>query len=191
MTLDQNRATFEQRIYNLFANYDKYSTFSNEGWIPQNSNDSGSYDSIESLHDTIHNIAGGFSGHMSYIPFSAFDPIFFLHHANIDRIFAMWQTLYPDSGFSRRRQLLNSYTTSRGEIQNSSTALTPFFADGDGSFWTSDMVRDHTIFGYTYADVTGPGGEFTSSNKSHVVATINRLYRAVEPSEICSPTERR
>ena len=176
MALDQNRASVQQRIYNLFAIYDNYSLFSNEGWIPQNNNGNGSYDSLESVHDTIHNIAGGFSGHMSYIPFSAFDPIFFLHHANVDRLFAMWQTLYPDSWILPTPAAMNSYTTSRGQIQDSSTALTPFFADEDGNFWTSDMVRDHTVFGYTYADVLSPGKGQQASNSSNVARVINRLY---------------
>lgn len=54
------------------------------------------YDSIESVHDQIHGLAGS-GGHMSYIEYSAFDPIFFLHHAMIDRCFAMWQALNPNS----------------------------------------------------------------------------------------------
>ncbi|KAH8884511.1 Di-copper centre-containing protein [Thozetella sp. PMI_491] len=177
-SLDQNRAVIEQRLYNLFANYDDYSMFSNEGWI--NQSNSLAYDSIESLHDTIHNIAGGFTGHMSYIPFSAFDPIFFLHHANVDRIFAMWQVLYPNSWILPTPAAMSSYTTSRGEEQDSNTALTPFFSDDKGNFWTSDMVRDHRIFGYTYNDV----GDSGSTNKSQVIATINRLYSQSSPSGI-------
>ena len=29
--------------------------------------------------------------------YSAFDPIFMLHHANLDRLFAIWQTIWPHS----------------------------------------------------------------------------------------------
>lgn len=28
---------------------------------------------------------------------AGFDPIFWLHHANVDRLFAMWQAVYPES----------------------------------------------------------------------------------------------
>jgi tyrosinase len=28
--------------------------------------------------------------------FSAFDPIFWLHHANVDRMLSLWQAMYPD-----------------------------------------------------------------------------------------------
>ncbi len=94
MALDQNFQSFQQRLYNLFSNYKNYSAFSNEGWIPAAGD--GEYDSVESLHDTIHTLLG-LQGHMTWIPFSAFDPIFFLHHAMVDRVFAMWQVLYPDT----------------------------------------------------------------------------------------------
>lgn len=114
-------------------------------------------------------------GHMSYIPYSAFDPIFFLHHANVDRIFAMWQAIHPESWVEPQPAVLPSYTISKGDIQNSSTALTPFFANNDGSFWTSDGVRDHTRFGYTYADVSS-GPKLGKRSVASVKRAINRLY---------------
>ena len=30
------------------------------------------------------------------LDYSAFDPIFWLHHTNIDRLFSIWQAIYPD-----------------------------------------------------------------------------------------------
>ncbi|MEO1416479.1 MAG: tyrosinase family protein [Bacteroidota bacterium] len=33
-------------------------------------------------------------GLMAYIPSAGFDPIFFLHHSNVDRMFAAWESLY-------------------------------------------------------------------------------------------------
>jgi len=119
----------------------------------------------------------GQGGHMSYIPYSAFDPIFFLHHTNVDRIFAMWQALYPQSWVQPQTAALSSYTTSSGEIQDSVTALTPFFASGDGTFWTSDTVRDHTRFGYTYAELgSGPNVSRRARARANVRKAINRLY---------------
>ncbi|KAK1752501.1 hypothetical protein QBC47DRAFT_59111 [Echria macrotheca] len=187
--LDQNLASISQRLYILFSNYANYTLFSNNAWIPLVSNQS--YDSLESLHDTIHNLAGGGGlgqpnvqgGHMSYIPYSAFDPIFFLHHANVDRIFAIWQTLNPKSWVLPQAAVLSSYTTSRGEIQNSTTALTPFYAGSDGTFWTSDSVRDHTKFGYTYAELSG-GAKAGSKARRQVMKAINRLYGHSSPTRL-------
>eukprot|EP00842_Homolaphlyctis_polyrhiza_P006959 jgi/Hompol1/852/HPOL_001406-RA len=45
-------------------------------------------DAIEGTpHGTVHNGIGGQGGHMSSLIMSANDPVFFLHHANIDRLY--------------------------------------------------------------------------------------------------------
>ena len=43
-----------------------------------------------SPHGAVHGDVGGFSGWMAYIPTAAKDPIFYLHHANIDRLWDLW-----------------------------------------------------------------------------------------------------
>ena len=50
---------------------------------------------IEDMHNSIHGYVGG-RGHMSDPRISSFDPIFWLHHTNIDRMFAIWQGLYDN-----------------------------------------------------------------------------------------------
>jgi tyrosinase len=47
---------------------------------------------LESLHDRVHSWIGG---HMGSIVNAACDPVFFLHHCNIDRLWARWQDLHP------------------------------------------------------------------------------------------------
>lgn len=34
-------------------------------------------------------------GTMTFLEVAAFDPLFFIHHASTDRIFALWQQLHP------------------------------------------------------------------------------------------------
>ena len=41
-------------------------------------------------HNLIHGKVGGTRGFMSYVTFAARDPIFWLHHANIDRLWKRW-----------------------------------------------------------------------------------------------------
>ncbi|EAA35587.2 Di-copper centre-containing protein [Neurospora crassa] len=198
VNFDQNLDSIGQRLYILFSNYGNYSTFSNNAWIPYINN--GSFDSLEAIHDTVHNLAGGGGlgqpnaqgGHMAYIPYSSFDPIFFLHHAMVDRIFAIWQSLYPSSYVTPMQAYIASYTTSRGEFQTAATPLTPFYFNANGTFWTSDMVRDHTRFGYTYPELVGVSGSVPNSQsralsrraRGRVMAAINRLYGPSTPSSL-------
>lgn len=108
-------------------------------------------DSLESVHDIIH-IYGGLKGHMTYVPLSAFDPIFFLHHAMTDRLVAIWQILNPKSWIQPMATGETSFNSLRGTVQQSDTPLTPFFKSRSGAFWTSDDSRSTETFGYTYSD---------------------------------------
>ena len=75
--LDGARSTTQERLYNLMTSSREYPYFSTEMW--HNENKTWPFDSLESIHDLIHNDVGMF-GHMNYIVFSAFDPVFWLHH---------------------------------------------------------------------------------------------------------------
>ncbi|KAH9909002.1 hypothetical protein F4778DRAFT_207554 [Xylariomycetidae sp. FL2044] len=173
--LDSHLPVLQQRLYNLFANYNNYSYFSNELWIPQDNKNS-SYDSIESLHDQVHTLGGGGLGHLAIIKYSAFDPLFFLHHANVDRIFAMWQVIYDNTYVVPTRAPETTHNYAENQILDVNTPLTPFYVNTT-SFWTSDMVRDHEVFGYTYADVA-------NKNRSQVIANVNRLYTVYSPASM-------
>jgi tyrosinase len=184
----------------MFSNYQNYSAFSTESWYKGMPPDQ--YDSLEGIHDSIHNYAGGLTGHMSFIQFSAFDPIFFLHHAMVDRILAMWQVLYPESWVVPEKVSQASATTNEGQLIDNNWPLTPFFHSSARDFLTSSMVRDWTNFGYTYREVSGAtmsemlgDPEKAKTMRSQVADWINQLYSAQSPSrfalEQISPTIRR
>jgi tyrosinase len=46
-------------------------------------------EALESYHNTVHMFVGGNT--MPYVSVSPHDPMFWLHHANVDRIWAQWQ----------------------------------------------------------------------------------------------------
>jgi tyrosinase len=48
---------------------------------------------LENPHNGLHGFVGGTMG---IIPYAAYDPIFWAHHANIDRLFSEWQAAHPD-----------------------------------------------------------------------------------------------
>jgi tyrosinase len=55
-----------------------------EGWLPFG------------LHNFVHVWIGG---QMEDVPVAPNDPVFFLHHCNVDRIWAQWQATYPSAGY--------------------------------------------------------------------------------------------
>ena len=182
----------QQRLYNLFSNYDNYTLFSNEGWAADTSH----YDSLEALHDNVHAMLGGPDGHMTIVPFSAFDPLFFLHHGMVDRILALWQVFHPDAWVAPETTMVNSYTTSVGQILDSTSPLTPFFLSSNGTFWNSDMLRDPTSLGYTYAELSSSGINLLNrssilSGQAQVAGVINQLYGRFSVNSLSSQSSKR
>jgi tyrosinase len=51
---------------------------------------------LEEIHNNIHVWVGGTMGE---IPWAAYDPVFFAHHAMIDRIWRLWQMRHPTPHF--------------------------------------------------------------------------------------------
>lgn len=66
--------------YQLLSSEPNYAIFSNTAY--DDDEDYG-HQSIENIHNGVHAFVGGMGGHMSAVPFSAFDPIFWLHHAYV------------------------------------------------------------------------------------------------------------
>lgn len=47
------------------------------------------------MHNPIHTL--NWPGHMSPASVSAFDPMFWMHHANVDRQLALYQAVFPET----------------------------------------------------------------------------------------------
>jgi tyrosinase len=53
---------------------------------------------VEELHNQVHVWTGGPRGHMGQVPWAAFDPIFWAHHAMVDRLWRLWQLRHNAPG---------------------------------------------------------------------------------------------
>ncbi|KAK1753621.1 hypothetical protein QBC47DRAFT_430447 [Echria macrotheca] len=106
--------------------------------------------SIEGFHGNYHNFIGG-KGHMSDISVAAFDPVFWFHHAQIDRVWSLWQAFHPDVWFPK--------TTRPNQKSENEKDLLPFYRQrsgpGKGKFYTSDDTKNTEDLGYTYDDLVG------------------------------------
>ncbi|RAL65136.1 hypothetical protein DID88_001242 [Monilinia fructigena] len=142
------------RIMTLFANWQPYNHFSNKG------SGSSGFGNIESIHDTVHTLTGGYvllwphvTSRRSIVPVAAFDPIFWFHHANIDRFLALWQAVYPDTYVESSQQSAATFTIPRGSYQDQYSPLTPFHKNTNGNFFSSADVRNVESLGYSYPEI--------------------------------------
>ncbi|KAK5127553.1 hypothetical protein LTR85_006893 [Meristemomyces frigidus] len=173
---DNIRASLQDQVYQLFSTCSDYLHFSNDD---AGSSSTSCSNSLEGIHNTIHTTAGGpgsstvSGGHMTYLALAAFDPIFWLHHCNVDRLFAMWQSQYPNSYGGSQPAPHDTWTIASGTTQNADSPLTPFYKDTAGTtFWTTNMVKNwNTTFHYTYPEFADSDG-----SQGAIASYINKLY---------------
>ena len=100
------------------------------------------------LHNRVHIYIGGT---MLSVPMASNDPIFFLHHCNIDRLYEEWLDQYSDANIPSYRPSTFYYNISPGH--NIDEYLVPMFP----LITNKDMHRRATLLGYTYKEVAPQG----------------------------------
>ncbi|KAG4435031.1 hypothetical protein IFR05_009487 [Cadophora sp. M221] len=133
--------------------------------------------SIESVHNQVHGCVGLAGGHMSILSYSAFDPIFWLHHTNVDRLFALYQAINPNSYLTPQIEQSGTYALMPNSLDTVSTPLAPFAPTGAGPYYTSTSARQTSTFGYTYPEIQD-WLQSPAQLKASVTAAINRLYNS-------------
>ena len=88
----------------------------------------------------------------------------------VDRSFALWQAIHPDSYVEPLAAVGSTFTYAAGTVNDVNSALTPFFKDTVGTNYTSASVRDVTKLGYTYPELQN------GATAASVRAAINKLY---------------
>jgi tyrosinase len=154
--------------------------------------------SLEGIHDAVHVNMGCSYGHMTFVEYSAFDPVFWLHHCNVDRLMAMWQAIWPQKATltpQRSRPTFGNPSSSQDTID---TRLTPFHK-GNGNYYTSrDVIRADSIWNLRYAYPEVPArfrGQSTSSLAAFTRSQANSKYcqaggsrkRDVDTSDTIAP----
>ncbi|KIY62440.1 Di-copper centre-containing protein [Cylindrobasidium torrendii FP15055 ss-10] len=156
-----------------------YSTLTNVHTWPQFSNartQAGSpADSIEAIHDDIHVLVGGI-GHMGDISTAGFDPIFYLHHCNVDRMIALWSALNPGVWVSQDNTPSGTWTIQAGSTIGATSDLTPFWRTST-TYWNSNDVLTTSVGGYSYPDFNSISVSASASEtQTAIAARVNQLY---------------
>lgn len=105
------------RLYRLLTLYGNFTKFSTEAW---HADDPQHGDSVEALHNMIHSTCGK-AGHMTYLGFGAFDPLFWLHHAQLDRLLSIYLILHPHSYVEPMTAITHTYTIQKGSRLDGNT----------------------------------------------------------------------
>ncbi|KAF2733266.1 Di-copper centre-containing protein [Polyplosphaeria fusca] len=136
---------------------------------------------LEPTHGLIHGIVGGGMnddpwGNMWPLEYSAFDPLFMLHHCNVDRIWALWQAAHPELWMETYNiGPHGTYAIDDNIDVNGSTPLPPFWRT-DSDFWTTDQVRATQALGYVYPETMNWTYASPQDYQASVNATIAKLY---------------
>jgi len=163
------------------------------------------YCSLETPHNDIHLAMGGFTdpdwnerwqsitakkpqtkylitganGDMGENETAAFDPIFFLHHCNIDRMFWIWQKRHGKTtnldfkegyhGTIIDKDTLVTYGQKLGEKLSLETPLKPFKDSSNTSDITSQMLIDINQCGYDYSKGSFDNGKMEPKLTSEII----------------------
>jgi tyrosinase len=100
-------------------------------------------------HDLVHTDIGGRGGLMSSPDTAALDPVFWIHHANIDRLWEVWRA--RDNG--------NKNPTANGWLNGpADRAFAMFDGAGHDVLCTPGAILDTKKLGYEYDDISDPLG---------------------------------
>lgn len=109
---------------------------------------------------------------------------------NVDRLFAIWQAIYPDSYTTSQSDSYGTFTNPPGGTEDVNTrmsiyayydtqltraALTPFHSDNSGTLYTSATARSIRSFGYSYPEIQD-WGVSASQLSANVRQAVNALY---------------
>ncbi|KAJ8453836.1 hypothetical protein ONZ51_g13376 [Trametes cubensis] len=132
--------------------------------------------SLEAIHDSVHDAVGG-SGHMGDPAYAGFDPIFMMHHCQVDRLLSLWSALNPDLWVSEAAETGGTFTIPPRSAVDEYTPLTPFRYSED-SFWNSSDVAGlcPTQLGYSYPDFNGLDLDDKAAVSLRIAEIVNELY---------------
>ncbi|KAJ8115420.1 hypothetical protein OPT61_g2936 [Boeremia exigua] len=160
--ISKQQPNLRDMLYKLLTIYQPFNQVSNKA-------SGGVIGNFETLHDGLHNAFG--LGHMGIVETSAFDPVFWFHHANMDRIIALYQHRYPETWIEDAAQAKGTFAVAKGAIEGPASPLVPFHMNARGDMWTSTTSRNWTSFGYTYPELMS-----NPSNRT-LTSTLNKLYK--------------
>ncbi|KAF4818077.1 Tyrosinase [Colletotrichum tropicale] len=161
----------KEKVYNVFlkaTSFDEMVSAQSQGA------------NFEGPHGEVH-VGAACGQDLVYLSTSAFDPLFWLHHTNVDRLIAYWQALHFENATMHFSYPSNQlFATPRGTITTPESPMMPFIGRG-GEPLTSESVTQIRDWGYTYAPIRF-WEEAPGETKMAVSRTVNSLYGPQVPN---------
>lgn len=176
--VEKFKRCLESPNYTVFSNTSSAQQWNTDIWLKSGEEPTEPYVALESPHNDIHLAVGGFdvpgqgdfspvegaNGDMGENNTAAFDPIFYFHHCNIDRVFWLWQKRHNSTD---ELELIEYYPGTNSSDNQGSTPgippntwltldspLNPFkkVENGVERVYTSrDCINIEKQFGFTYS----------------------------------------
>ena len=137
-------------------------------------------------HDFVHVYVGGTSpngsvpGLMGVPALAGLDPIFYLHHANIDRLWAVWNVTLGNPNPTEPKWLNGPAVGGNQEF------IMPWPGTGQWTYTPQDL-GNFAPLNYTYDDLAGPGG--TVSMIAQRLANLGSISTTAEATMSASVPE--
>jgi tyrosinase len=96
--------------------------------------------------------------------------------SNVDRLWAIWQDLNPNSYMSPRQAPYSTFSATGGESQTQDTPLAPFWDKSGSKFWTSAQIKDTVTFGYAYPETQKWRFPDTRAYQAEIRRAVTALY---------------
>ncbi|KAG8423585.1 hypothetical protein J3458_000472 [Metarhizium acridum] len=154
----------KQATYDIFTTASNFHQFAVRGRVHH----------LEELHNDVH-YSAACKGQFFDAELSGFEPLFMLHHTQVDRLWAYWQFIDPSqASFSGSYRGQSRFSTPQGTIINQDSPLQPF-SDRKLRYHTPRSVSSIKGMGYTYEGLEH-WRKSAAQLRQDSIQTINSLY---------------
>lgn len=180
---------FKTSTFEALTSVTNFDQFTTQAWRPKQPVKA--YSSVEGIHNTIHDYigtnnttmqGGGQWGNMTDVQASSFDPIFWLHHVNCDRLTAIWQALNPNCIINEYPSLMDRFVMRTGAMEGGESNLEPWHKTSTHSmadyYVANDTKELVSTFegGYYYPETPLDLLKKPDQMKTYVTQQVYKLY---------------
>ena len=190
---------FKASTFDALTNVTNFDQFTTQAWRPKQPVKA--YSSVEGMHNTIHDYTGTNDsvdqnkqyGNMSDVQASSFDPIFWLHHVNCDRLTAIWQAMNPNCTIDEFPSQTDRFVKRSGAVEGGTANLEPWHKSQAHSmadyFVANDTKELISTFdgGYYYPET--PLDLLGKPDQMKAYAT-QQVYKLYAPASLRPPAQK-